>query len=449
MAGDLYMYNPAYYGTGSGSGAVVRIDPGTGLKTVLVDLATSSSDQDQIAYDPWRDRVIFYGGFVPNHNEVYLSDAAGNVTSLGFAKVAGPTLGHFAPRGDGLIYFNGWNDPGHISYFDSADVVHTLMDATGTAPYTSTFYLGGMRQMEYYAATNSLVVASVSGFGTCTGGIADAANLRRLDLSADGTRVLSESCFQFDLKAGTGGEVPVGLGTGIGGDLHMTIDDNSNDTLPRMVRVDVAALSATAFAWNGHTFAASTMAGCFSQVLAKAVILDAGNDVLRAFADGEVGGGTIIATSTTSSPGSGEVATLIEIGPGGAHFGMTASPSSISIAAGGTQSWTMDFGAARAGLPYLVLGSVTGWTPATVVDGVAIPLVADFYTDFTLLHPNSVVLPGSFGLLDGAGRGSAALAFPAGGPAVVGLVAYHATIVTSFAGVVQVASNPVAVVFVP
>jgi hypothetical protein len=82
--GDLYFYNPAFYGPSSGDGAIVRVEPTTGVVTLLHDLATSSSGTDQMAYDPWRDRLIFFGGFVPNHSEVYLTDAAGNLTSLGF-----------------------------------------------------------------------------------------------------------------------------------------------------------------------------------------------------------------------------------------------------------------------------------------------------------------------------------------------------------------------------
>ncbi len=448
-AGDLYLYDPAYTGGSSSSGAVVRIDPAAGTQVLFLDLATGSHAQDQLAYDPWRDRLIFYGGFVPNHNEIYLADAAGAVTSLGFAKVAGPSIGHFAPRGDGLIYFNGWNDPSHISYFDSADAVQTLMDASGTAAFTSSIYLGSMRHMEYHPPTNSLVVATPSNVGTCSGGLVDAVNIRRFDLSPDGTRVLAESCFQYDLKPGVYSEMPVGLSPGPGGDLLLTIDDNSNNTLPRMARVDVGAMSAWAFAWNGHPFAAAVSAGCYSQVLNRAVILDSGNDVLRAYAQGEVGDGTIIATFSGSSGGTGQVATLVEIGPGATHFGMTASPGSLSIVAGGTQSWTMDFGAARAGLPYLVVGSASGWTPGIVVHGVQVPVLFDVYTTFTLQNPNSPLLPGSFGLLDGNGQGSAALVFPAGGPALVGLVAYHATVVMDLSFTVQAASNPVSVEFTP
>jgi hypothetical protein len=75
--GDLYLYNPAFHGLSSGDGAIVRVEPTTGSVTAFHDLASSSSGTDQMAYDPWRDRLIFFGGFVPNHNEVYLSDAAG------------------------------------------------------------------------------------------------------------------------------------------------------------------------------------------------------------------------------------------------------------------------------------------------------------------------------------------------------------------------------------
>jgi len=445
VAGDLYLYGPGYSGGASGTGEIVRIDPSSGATNILLALATTNTRADQMAYDPWRDRLIFFGGLVPNHNEVYLVDVAGNLTSLGFPMVAGPSLGGFAPRGDGLIYFHGVNDPTRISYFDAANAVQTLMDASGTVPFTSTTYLANIRHMAYHEPTNSLVLASSSNVGNCAGGVTDAMNLRRLDLSPDGARVLAETCFQYDLKPGVFGEVPVGLGAGPDGDLLLTLDDNSNSTLSRMVRVAVAAASATPFAANGHPFAATIAAGCYSQDLARAVILDHGNGVLRAFWAGEVGAGTIIGLVGSTA----QEATLIEIGLGAPHFGMTASPSQLSISTGGTQTWTMDFGVARAGLPYLVLGSVTGWIPGFLVNGVAIPLVPDPYLDFTLLYPNTPTLPGSFGLLDGLGRANATLVIPPLGPALLGLVAYHCTVAFTTTGVVQIASNPVPVTLVP
>ena len=76
--------------------------------------------------------------------------------------------------------------------------------------------------------------------------------------------------------------------------------------------------------------------------------------------------------------------------------------------------FTIDLGAAAAGQPYLLLGSFSGTQPGVPLSGGTLPLAPDALLDFTLLNPGPPTLPGSFGLLDGSGRASAALAAPAG-----------------------------------
>ena len=159
------------------------------------------------------------------------------------------------------------------------------------------------------------------------------------------------------------------------------------------------------------------------------MILDTGNDVLRAFSAGEVGSGTVIATGVSSSGGSGETATLIEVGTAAPLHGLTGSPGSISLAAGGSQTLTLDLGPAHAGAPYLVLGSTTGFTPGVLVDGHLLPLVVDAYTLLTLQKPNQPPLVATFGVLDGNGHAVAAFALPAGSPpAFAGIVVHHAAL---------------------
>ncbi|MDF1800512.1 MAG: DUF1028 domain-containing protein [Planctomycetota bacterium] len=86
------------------------------------------------------------------------------------------------------------------------------------------------------------------------------------------------------------------------------------------------------------------------------------------------------------------------------------------IVAGGEVDvdFTLDLGPGAAGAVYLLLGSLSGTSPGVQLAGGVLPLNPDALLDFTLLHPGPPLLPGSFGLLDGAGRASAALAAPAG-----------------------------------
>ena len=440
--GDLFLYNPAFQGPSSSSGAIARIDPSTGQVSVFLDLVTSSSGNQQLAYDSWRDQLIFFGGFVPNENRVWLADAAGNLTDLGLAVSSGPTLGNFSPRGDGIVYFRGHNAPLQISYFDAANTVQTLLDASGTAPYAFPPGANTIVRMAYDAPTNSLVVAITNNLGICPGGSNQAVNLWRIDLSPDGTRALSESCTQYDLNPGQFSGVPVGLATGLQGDLILHVDDNVGGLLPRMARIDVATLTVTPFA---SSLFGPTSAGCYSQTLGKAVVFDSFADELRAFSEGQAGVGSTIATGVSTPGGLGVKATLIEVQPSGAPFGLSASPSTLSLASGGTQAFGLDLGAALAGQLHLVLGSTSGTSPAFPVDGVPLPLALDAYTSFTLTAAGSATLPGSFGVLDAEGRAQAALVLAPGlTPSLAGQVLHHAALVLSPSGAAELATNPVA-----
>ena len=445
--GDLYLYNPAFQGLSSTSGAIVRVDPGGGSPVLFLDLATSSGTKDQLAYDPFRDRLIFFGGFAPNQTALYLADALGNLTNLGFDGVAGPSVAAFAPRGDGNIYMRTPAAPQEITRLDVANVVHPLLDSTGTAPYSpSGWFVSLIQHMEYHAPTNSLVLGFGSNQGTCPSGSNQDISIRRLDLSADGTRVIGEVCWQYDMQPGQFDGAVVGLTSLNSSDLLMTIDNNNGLALPRMARIDPAAQTAVSYAINNHSFAAATNAGSYSSVRNQAVTLETGNDVLRAFSEGANGPGTIIATGTGAAGGTGETATLIEIGSLNAPYVMTGLPTTVSASAGGVQNWTMDFGPALGGNFYLVLGSRTGWNPATNYGGVPVPLVADTYTLFTINNAGGPIYPGSVGQLDALGSASASLVAPGPlGPSFIGTTTYHATLAFTPALIPLGATNSVPV----
>lgn len=451
QAGDLYLYTPSYSGLSSSDGAILRVDPTSGAVSVYIDLVTSSSGPGAMTYDPWRDRMIFFGGLVANHNELYLADAAGNLQSLGFGVTSGPTLGRLTPRGDGIVYFIGFNAPGVISYLDPTNQVQTLMDASGAAPYSPGSFVSQITRMHYDPTTNALFVATSSNVAVCSGGIQDAVSLRRLDLSADGSRVVGETCFQYDLVPNQFGEVPVGITQGPGTQLMLTIDDNSNSAAARIATIDPVAATASPFAVVGsYIGAAATNAGCYSHVLGRAVVLDTGIDVLRAFSPGEAGAGTVIASGVSSNGGSGETATLVEIGSPVPLSGLTADKTSISVATGGTQTMQIDLGPAFAGSGFLVLGSLSGFNPGVFVGGQYLPLVPDAYFSFTFTHPNNPVLQNSFGTLDAQGRATTLFVLPAGVPAVyVGLTLHHAAVAFAPNYDVQRTTNAVPLLLTP
>jgi len=69
--------------------------------------------------------------------------------------------------------------------------------------------------------------------------------------------------------------------------------------------------------------------------------------------------------------------------------------------------FTIDFGSAAAGQPYILLGSQTGTVPGQQLGGLNIPLNFDAFFEFTLLNPGPPVLRGSLGVLDDSGRATA------------------------------------------
>ncbi len=117
----------------------------------------------------------------------------------------------------------------------------------------------------------------------------------------------------------------------------------------------------------------------------------------------------------------------------------------LSLAAGGTQTMSLNAGPDQAGNPYLVLGSASGTEPGLPTAAGQLPLNPDFYFDLTLLLPNNV-LQTSFGTLDGLGRATTSLTLaPGGDPAFLGTTLQHAYVTLGIGASVTIerVSNPV------
>ncbi len=120
------------------------------------------------------------------------------------------------------------------------------------------------------------------------------------------------------------------------------------------------------------------------------------------------------------------------------HATLTGWPDELSVAAGGAQQLRIDVGPAQSGQLYLTLGSTSGTAPASMVDGVEVPLVADAYTLLTLAQANSATFVDTLGVLDGAGRAEPRLELPAGSdPSLVGVQLHHAALILEVGGSVQ------------
>lgn len=123
---------------------------------------------------------------------------------------------------------------------------------------------------------------------------------------------------------------------------------------------------------------------------------------------------------------------------------LAADTHHLPYAAGGEQNLLLQAGPEHAGKIFWVLGSVSGTSPGTPLLNAEIPLVQDFYFDFTLAHPQLSLLDHPLGLLDfPGGVDEATLALgPAGPPVLQGLEFHHAYFVLG-AGAIDFVSEAV------
>ena len=131
---------------------------------------------------------------------------------------------------------------------------------------------------------------------------------------------------------------------------------------------------------------------------------------------------------------------------------LTLDACSASLAAGDVRTLALDAGPAFAGQTHLVLGSATGTSPGTPVDGVVLPLIPDAYSTLTLTNANLPPFGNTLGLLDGSGQATATLTIPPGtSPTLAGLTLFHAYLALdpSAGFSASVASNPVPLELVP
>ncbi len=124
---------------------------------------------------------------------------------------------------------------------------------------------------------------------------------------------------------------------------------------------------------------------------------------------------------------------------------------SVSVGAGGAQTWTLVHGPGSAGLVYFILGTLSGTSPGLDAGALHLPLNPDVYMLWTLNHPNTAPLVASFGILDAVGGASASFVLPPGSdPSLVGLLAHHADVTIDPVALDAVAtSNAVATLLVP
>ena len=131
---------------------------------------------------------------------------------------------------------------------------------------------------------------------------------------------------------------------------------------------------------------------------------------------------------------------------------LVADVATLSVSAGGVQSYDLALGSDLAGKLTWMLGSLTGTSPGIPVDGMVLPLAFDAYTQSLLSAPGSALLAPAIQPLAGDGRAISALTLPAGlSSSLIGQQFHHAFAVLDMPGsqaVIEV-SHPVTVELVP
>lgn len=297
LAGDYWI---ASQGIGTSSvfaPGVARVDACTGATQLVLPL--SSVLHAASTFDPSRNAFLV-GAPVPSspaNVEILAVKADGSWASLG---VGATGLFSLAATGDGRLYFIRSTTPNRIQYADAANVVHDLLDATGSAPLAlpPTFQ---QRSMHYDAATNALFFGDIDS-GTPCAISTGTAWIRKVPLAPGGA--LAAGPVQSGPVCVLNGDSAlrvVNLSEGPGDTVFAVLDDNTNGAVARMITVDKATLAVTPFAMNGpDTGAAATVAGVYNKACGFAVINDGFEPKLRLYGPGMSGNGVTWVTGGVS-----------------------------------------------------------------------------------------------------------------------------------------------------
>jgi hypothetical protein len=313
--GDIYVYSQGFLAPGYNGPGIMRVDPSTGASSLAAQITSPLDEAGSMAFDPYRHGLVFTAAISPSTiRHLWLTDGAGGLQNLSVDTYPnGLQLNGLAPTKDGRIY--GANGGGGAStpilWVDAANQFHVLYDSDGVTPMkidgNANYSIAGMI---HDAATNSLFVASP----TPAPGFPQAAvNVRKLPLSADGSRVIGpvgNATFEASPNppSQSSGEAPRGWSYGPNGQPVLCILSIDTNVMPRMLLVDPVTSAISVWGSNGSDQPPSwalTTGGAYSSTLNKVVVLDTSYGKLRAYAQGSTGGnGTLITTSPVAlNPG--------------------------------------------------------------------------------------------------------------------------------------------------
>ncbi|HTE06446.1 MAG TPA: hypothetical protein VK824_09635 [Planctomycetota bacterium] len=429
-AGELFVYtggltSPGYTGPG-----ILRVDPVSGASSVFVPLWSTLDDVGAMAFDPYRQRLVFgaaLAGVDPSPvMYLWLADGSGQLVNLTKDTLPAVQFSALAPAKDGRIYCRTTHDTTKpFRFLDASNQLRVLYASDGVTPMAidgnANYLVNGMI---YDAATNALFIASTT---PAPGFPLAAVNVRKLPLSADGSRVIGpvgNATFEISPNPPdqSSWETPRGWSYGPGGKLVLNILCIDDEVLPRLLLVDPVTSAISVWASDGEEQPATglgwstTTGAAYTTALNKVVVADYWNIKLRAYAQGATGGpGTVIATSPAAVNGNGYYVNVTAVPPDACSGGWIAYGTGLA-GKGGIVPKLTGGGCAEPGAPItLAVSDAVGGASAMLFIGlakVALPFKGGTFHVGTLLLSAGLPLGGAPGAV-GAGSFSLPTSLPA------------------------------------
>lgn len=271
---------------GGGSCSYLRVDPVTGNATTLLAGAYPHGYSGSAVYDSFRDVMLINTSLPPDSYalaRLFAVQADGSHTAV--AAVGTGELRGLCSVGDGRVFYQVHQTP-EIRWLDASNQVHTLLDASGSAPFQF-----AIEHLIYHAPSNALI-ATTSGWWSSNDCSPGSCSVFRIPLSNDGSRVGGPvAC----APVASDNQEIMSLDFMPGGQLLMCLANGSPGFMPLLYTVDPTTLAMTAFA---NTQLHDLDGAVYSTRAGGAIVLDDGGNTLRQFGPGTtLSLGTVIPTS--------------------------------------------------------------------------------------------------------------------------------------------------------
>lgn len=390
-----------------------RLDPATGHGDLLASGFNHTGWSGSVAYDPARSQLLMSTSFPPDgtfYTRLWALNSNGTRVSIpGFDNVV---LRALCPVGDGRVYFqrhaNSWSVDA-IEYLDANNVIHPLLDASGTAPLQYR-----AEHLVYHAPTNSLIGTNSEWWSPqdCQ---PFTSTVFRIPLTPDGSQVAGPIVCA---PCGGFGSVVMNIDQMPGGSLLLTVPYATHN----LVTVDPFTLAVTPWA---NAAVADTDGAYFAPQTGTVLMLDDWTNTMRSIAYGSITAGTEFTTDfvvSAGSSGSSPSESMYEIDLHGPQcFGFAGVYGDGLAGTGGIKPSLTATGCPNVGDVFTIgVGQVVGGASGLLFVGLnpaSLPLAGGTLLTFPIVLSLPLTMGGTAGE---AGAGSIAFPVLLSDPALVG-----------------------------